>query len=317
MMKVVKKKLILLWRVINNGIINFIRNLSLAIAAMAIMLVTLTIVLFSVIVNYTFSHTISQITNKIDVSVYLNNSVSQSQTQIFLKQLMHQPNVAAVSYLSKQQALKVYEQQNASNPQLIQAVNEASNPLPPTIIIKPIDLNKLQSIRDFLEQPSIKSLQSSPPSYSGQEELAINRISHAASVLQEIGIIAVVVFAVVSVLIIFNTIQMAIFNRRDEIQIMRLLGAGKWYIRGPFIVESLIYGIISAIFSVFIINLAFQASSSTLKASSLGLLDISYANNFFDVHFILLLIIELGLGIVIGAVSSLIATRRYLGFKTK
>jgi len=317
MMKVVKKKLILLWRVINNGIINFIRNLSLAIAAMAIMLVTLTIVLFSVIVNYTFSHTISQITNKIDVSVYLNNSVSQSQTQIILKQLMHQPNVAAVSYLSKQQALKVYEQQNASNPQLIQAVNEASNPLPPTIIIKPIDLNKLQSIRDFLEQPSIKSLQSSPPSYSGQEELAINRISHAASVLQEIGIIAVVVFAVVSVLIIFNTIQMAIFNRRDEIQIMRLLGAGKWYIRGPFIVESLIYGIISAIFSVFIINLAFQASSSTLKASSLGLLDISYANNFFDVHFILLLIIELGLGIVIGAVSSLIATRRYLGFKTK
>lgn len=316
-MKVVKKKLILLWRVINNGIINFIRNLSLAIAAMAIMLVTLTIVLFSVIVNYTFSHTISQITNKIDVSVYLNNSVSQSQTQIILKQLMHQPNVAAVSYLSKQQALKVYEQQNASNPQLIQAVNEASNPLPPTIIIKPIDLNKLQSIRDFLEQPSIKSLQSSPPSYSGQEELAINRISHAASVLQEIGIIAVVVFAVVSVLIIFNTIQMAIFNRRDEIQIMRLLGAGKWYIRGPFIVESLIYGIISAIFSVFIINLAFQASSSTLKASSLGLLDISYANNFFDVHFILLLIIELGLGIVIGAVSSLIATRRYLGFKTK
>jgi len=316
-MKGFKKKLIVIGRIINSGVINFIRNLSLAIAAMAIMLVTLTIVLFSVIVNFTFSHTISQITNKIDVSVYLQNDVNHLQTEDLLNQLRHQSNVAAVSYLSKQEALKVYEQQNASNPQLIQAVNEASNPLPPTIIIKPINLNNLQSIRDFLEQPTIKRLQSAPPSYSGQEELAINRISHAASVLQEIGLIAVIVFAVVSVLIIFNTIQMAIFNRRDEIQIMRLLGAGSWYIRGPFIVESLIYGIISAIVSVFIINLSFQASSNTLKASSLGLLDINYANNFFDVHFVQLLLIELGIGIVIGAVSSLIATRRYLKFKTK
>ena len=93
-----------------------------------------------------------------------------------------------------------------------------------------------------------------PPSYSGQEKKAIDRITHATNVLKEIGIVAVAVFAAVSVLIIFNTIQMAIFNRRDEIQIMRLLGAGTWYIRGPFVVESIIYGILSAVISVLIIN---------------------------------------------------------------
>ena len=110
---------------------------------------------------------------------------------------------------------------------------------------------------------------------------------------------------------------MAIFNRRDEIQIQRLLGASTNFIRGPFIVETIIYGLLSGFASVFIIYLAFQASSNALQASSLGLLDINYAYNYFDAHFLALLVMQLGLGIVLGAVSSVIATRRYLKFKTK
>lgn len=312
-----KRRIITLRRIINNGAVNFIRNISLAVAAMAIMVVTLTIVLFSVIVNYTFSHTISQITNKIDVSVYLNDSDTKAQTDQLISGLKKLSDVQSVQYLSKAQALKVYEQQNSNNQQLIQAVNETNNPLPATIIIKPNNLNNLGQIKSYLNEPKIAALQTDPPSYSGQEKQAIDRITHATNVLQEIGVIAVIVFAVVSVLIIFNTIQMAIFNRRDEIQIMRLLGAGTGYIRGPFIVESIIYGILSAVISVIIINAAFQASSGTLQASSLGLLDIGYANSFFDSRFLLLLTVQLGLGIVIGAVSSLIATRRYLKFKTR
>lgn len=312
-----KRRLMTLGRVINTGIVNFIRNISLAIAAMAIMVVTLTIVLFSVIVNYTFTHTITQITNKINISVYLNDSDTKAQTTNLISEIKHLSDIESVQYLSKSQALVDYEKQNINNQQLIQAVNETSNPLPATIIIKPSNLNNLQSIKDFLSKPAVSALQTDPPSYSGQEKQAIDRITHATNVLKEIGIVAVVVFAGVSVLIIFNTIQMAIFNRRDEIQIMRLLGAGTWYIRGPFIVESIIYGVLSAIISVLIVNAAFQASNNTLQASSLGLLDIGYASSFFDSRFVQLLTIELGLGIVIGAVSSLIATRRYLKFKTK
>jgi cell division transport system permease protein len=136
-------------------------------------------------------------------------------------------------------------------------------------------------------------------------------------VLRKIGVILVIVFTIVCALIIFNTIQMAIFNRRDEIQIMRLLGASTSYIRGPFIVESIIYGVLSGVISVLIVNAAFLASSNTLQASSLGLLDINYASNYFGDHFFQLLAMQLMLGIVIGAVSSTIATRRYLKFKTK
>ncbi len=304
-------------RIINTGIINFFRNISLAIAAVAIMVVTLTIVLISLITNFTFSNTISQITNKIDISVFLDSNLSVAQTNKLVEELKHLSDVQSVQYLDKAQALAIYEKENASNSQLIQAVNETSNPLPPTLIIKPISLNNIESIKTFLSKPAIASLQSDPPSYSGQEKLAINNITHATDVLREIGVVAVIIFALVSMLIIFNTIQMAIFNRRDEIQIMRLLGAGTTYIRGPFVVESIIYGILSALISVLIVNFAFQASSSTLQASSLGLLDISYANSFFSNKFFELLTVQLCLGIVIGAVSSLIATRRYLKFKTR
>ena len=116
-----KRRLITFWRIIRTGIVNFLRNISLAIAAMAIMVVTLTIVLFSIIVNFTFSHTISQITSKINISVFLNDSTTQSQTNRLIGELKALPNVESVQYLSKAQALKIYEQENASNQQLIQA----------------------------------------------------------------------------------------------------------------------------------------------------------------------------------------------------
>jgi cell division transport system permease protein len=109
---------------------------------------------------------------------------------------------------------------------------------------------------------------------------------------------------------------MAIFNRREELTIMRLLGATTWYIRGPFVVETVVYGILSAIISVLIINALFVAASSALQASSLGLLDINYSAEYFRSNLWLLLTMQLVLGILIGAVSSIIATRRYLKFKT-
>ena len=159
--------------------------------------------------------------------------------------------------------------------------------------------------------------QSDASSYSGDREVAINNITHATNVLREIGAITIVVFTIICFLIIFNTIQMAIFNRRDEITNMRLLGASTSYIRGPFIVESAVLGFLSGFISIFIIYGAFQAASNALEASSLGLLDINYANTWFDSHFLLLLIGLLMLGILVGVASSYIATRRYLKFKTK
>jgi cell division transport system permease protein len=303
-------------RIIHTGMVNFIRNASLAVAAMAVMVVTLTIILFSIVTNATFTNTINQITDKIDISVYLKDEITPEQKDELVDGLKKLPNVERVQYLSKEEVFTRYTQQNAGNEDLLSAINETSNPLPATVLIKPLDLNKINDIKSYLTQADVAKLQSDEPSYSGDRKAAIDKITHATNVLREIGVVAVITFTVISALIIFNTIQMAIFNRRDEIQIMRLLGASTSFIRGPFVVESIIYGILSAVISVLIINAAFVTTSSALQASSLGLLDIGYASDYFGKHFLWLLTGQLATGIIIGAASSIIATRRYLKFKT-
>lgn len=313
-----KRKWITFGRVLHTGIVNFIRNASLAIAAMAVMVVTLTIVLFSLITNATLTNTIDDIASKVDVSVFLKDSVTEAQGKELTAKIKQQPSVQSVEYLSKEQALAAYVKQNANNQALSAAATLSNNPIPATIHVKPKELKQLGELKNYLTSPANLALQTEgSPSYSGDRQKAIDNITKATEALRMIGIIAVIVFAVVSALIIFNTIQMAIFNRRDEIQIMRLLGASSSYIRGPFIVESVIYGVLSAVISVLIINATFAASSGALQASSLGLLDINYASQYFTDHFLRFLAMQIAVGVLIGAVSSFIATRRYLKFKTK
>ncbi len=313
-----KRRLITYWRIIHTGIVNFMRSVSLAVAAIAVMSVTLTIVLFSVIANATFENTIVDITAKISVSAYLKDSTTEGQAKSLVAKLKKQPTVSKVIYLNKQQATQAYIDQNKNNKELVTAVIQADNPIPATIQVYPYNLNEVPQIKDFLVRPENKTLQTSDsPSYNDTRKEAIDNIAHATNILRKIGVIGVIVFAMTCVLTIFNTIQMAIFNRRDEITIMRLLGASTSYIRGPFVVESAIYGLLAAVFSIVIVNSAFLASSGALQASSLGLLDINYANEFFNEHFFQLLGLQISIGIIIGAGSSIIATRRYLKFKVK
>jgi cell division transport system permease protein len=305
-------------RIIKTGLTNLFRNISLSAAAIAVMAITLTIILFSILANATLQNTIAQINNEISISVWLNDSVTTTQVNSLMASLKVLPNVKSVSYISKVQALAIYKAEQPSNSQLQQEISETDNPLPASVEIKPVDSNKIQTIEDFLNKPQVIALEDSQygNSYGGDQKIAITKISHATNIIREGGIIAIVVFAAVSVLIIFNTIRMAIFNRRDEIRTMRLLGARTWYIRGPFVVESMCYGIFAAVLASLIVDAVFVASSSALEASSLGLLNINYAHTYFSEHLWILLTLELGIGIVIGAVSSVIATRRYLKFKT-
>ena len=301
-------------RVLKAGIINFFRNISLSIAATAVMVVTLTIVLFSIIANETFNHTIEQINDKIDVSVYLKDDVNQEQTDNLIGQITALDTVENVEYVSKEEALEIYRDDNKDNLDLLLAISQTDNPLPATIKIKPVDPGQIEPIRELLESDNIKSLQSDETSYSGDRKEAIDKISQATAFFRRAVFIGVIIFAVISMLIIFNTIQMAIFNRRDELQIMRLLGASTWYIKGPFIVETMMYGVIAAIASIILTNALFVVQSQAFDASTLGLLDIEYANRFFADYFWQFLGLQLSAGMAIGAISAWIATKRYLKF---
>lgn len=311
-----KRKLITLSRIFKGGITNFIRNAWLAVAAIAVMVITLTIVLFSVIANATFNNTVQQITDRIDISVYLKDEVTEEQKNELISKVQALPEVRSVEYVSKDQALERYREQNEDNLDLLLAISQTDNPLPASLQIKPVDPNNIEPIRQFIESDEIKQLQSDPTSYSGDRKEAIDKITQATAFFRRAGIVGVIVFAVISMLIIFNTIRMAIFNRREELNIMRLLGASTWYIRGPFVVETVLYGIIAAVISVALCNTLFAVSSSAFDASSLGLLDIKYANDYFANNFWIILAVQLAIGILIGGVSSIIATRRYLKFKS-
>lgn len=309
-------RLITLGRVIKTGCQNFVRNLTLAIAAIAVMVITLTIILFSIIANATFANTIQGLNDKIDISVYLKDDVTEEERNKLTADLKKVQNVKSVEYISKDRALEDYKAANQNNLDLLLAISQTDNPLPASLRIKPNNVNKIDEIKAFLDRGDIKALQSDETSYSGDRKEAVDKITAATSFFQKAGVVGVIVFALVSVLIIFNTIRMTIFNRRDELQIMRLLGASTGYIRGPFIVETVIYGIIAALLSVTICETLFNGASYAFNASSLGLLDITYATNYFAKHFWLILTVQLLLGILIGAASSAIATRRYLKFKT-
>lgn len=306
------KKLITIERIVQNGFTNFGRNVWLALAAIAMMTITLTILLFAVVANATFNHSVKNLTSGIDVSFYLRDDVTTTQRDKLVTDLKQVPNVKSVVYISKEQALNDYLAANPTNSDLRAAVSEIDNPLPASLTIKPVDPDKLQDIQNFLNKPAVRSLQSEPTSYSGDRKAAIDNITRATHFFQEGGIIGIVVFIVISMLIIFNTIRMAIFNRRDELIIMRLLGASTAFIRGPFVVETMLYGVMAAAVSLLVCAAIFKVASSTLQASSFGLLDIKYSNQFFSSHMVEILTLQLLAGILIGAASSSIATRRYL-----
>lgn len=309
------RRVITFRRILRTGVLNFVRNAWLGIAAMAVMVITLTIVLFSIIANATFTNTVQQITDRIDISVYLKDSVAPKQRDSLIEQVKALDNVKSVKYLSKDEALDAYKKQNANNLDLLLAISQTDNPLPASLQIKPKDPNKIESIKTFLEKQEIKDLQSDDTSYSGDRKQAIDKITHATSFFRKAGVAGIVIFSIISMLIIFNTIQMAIFNRRDELTIMRLLGASTNYIRGPFIVEAVMYGVVSGILSLVIVHILFAVSANAFQASSLGVLDINYSNKYFSDRYWIFLGLQLGSGVVIGAVSSFIATRRYLKFK--
>lgn len=277
------------------------------------MVVTLTIVLFSIIANATFTNTVQQINDKIGISVYLKESVTEDQRNQIISKFQSLPNVKEVEYISKEKALEDYraEKKDANETDALIAVAAVENPLPETVRIKPYDPLKIDDIRTTLETEEIKQY-TDKTSYSGDRKDAIDKITNATAFFRKAVLGGVIIFAVISMLIIFNTIQMAIFNRRNELTIMRLLGAKPWYIRGPFIVETMIYGIVSAVISLSLVNFLFALQSQAFDSSSLGLLDISYASDYFADNFWKFVALQLIAGMTIGAVSAMIATKRYL-----
>ncbi len=298
-----------LWRVMQTGNRNFLRNLWLSIAATAVMIVTLTVVLVSFISNWALTSTVNGVIEKLDVSVSLNDTATPEQVKELREGLEQLPNVKSVSYVSKLDALAEFRRNNANDPKLLAAATEADNPLPQSLAVKARDANDLDSIVDYVNQPKYQGMLNAkdPVSYTGKNKRTIDSIVGGSNFLKQLGLVASALFVVISVLIIFNTIRMAIFTRRDEIEIMKLVGATPWFIRGPFLFEAALYGIIGAV-----VACAFCYSVILALGSHISYIDISATESFFRGYPVLVVSGALLVGVAIGAFSSLMAMSRYL-----
>lgn len=298
-------------RIVKTGLRNFVRNAWLSTAATAVMTVTLSLVAMSYIANRALTSTIQGVENKIDVSVFLSDSDTPAQISAFKAQILQQQNVQSVSFISKNDALKQYQQENANNPKLLEAVSETDNPLPASLNIQAKNPNNLQPIVNFINQTSNASLLSTsgtPVSYSGSRKDTIDKIVKTSNFLKATGLVASVIFVVISTLIIFNTIRMAIFTRREEIEIMKLVGATNWFIRGPFIFEAALYGIIAAILALLFVYVGVLNGAPKIS----NYIDVTGVTDYMQGHVILVALVELLIGVGIGVSSSLVALKRYL-----
>lgn len=297
-------------RILQTGSRNFMRNAWLSAAATAVMTLTLTVIVISFISNLALTSTIKGVTDKIDVTVYLKSDITQPQVDAFTKSLQDSSNVASVQYISKEQALASYQNKNKANTQLLQALQQAGNVLPASLNIKAKDPKKLSDIADVINQPANKALldPTAPQTYSGGRKATIDRIVSFSNFFKNGGLVLSIIFVIISTLIIFNTIRMAIFTRRDEIDIMQLVGATKWFIRGPFIVEAILYGVIAAGIALILSYILLLGAGPRLESY----IDVKSTIHLFKTYPAVIVLAEVLIGMIIGIFSSLLAMSRYL-----
>ena len=297
-------------RIMQTGGRNFMRNAWLSAAATAVMTLTLTIIVISFISNLALTSTIKGVTDKIDVTVFLKPDITQTEVEAFTKSLTQSPNVASVEYVTKEQALAAFKEKNKANLPTLQALIQAGNVLPASLNIKAKDTKKLDAIADVINKSQNKALldPTAPQTYSGGRKATIDRIVSFSNFFKTGGLILSVIFVIISTLIIFNTIRMAIFTRRDEIDIMKLVGATKWFIRGPFIVEAILYGVIAAIIALILSYSLLLGAGPKLSSY----INVESTIHLFRTYPIVIVVCEMLIGIAIGMISSLLAMSRYL-----
>ncbi len=305
-------------RVLQYGFYNFMRNAWLTTAATVVMSITLMVIVSSFMLRMTFADTIDVIRSRIDVSIYLKDGITDSERAKLTTALKQLPIVTSIEYISKDQALANFRQQNSSDKQQLSAIQELqelqNNPLPASLRVKNNDPNRLKEVSDLATSSQYKNLLAPdiPPSNSGERRDAIDRIANWSRTFETASLVASIIFVVISVLIIFNTIRMAIYNRKDEIEMMRLIGANPSFIRGPFIVEAILYGVFAAtICSVLLYALLLTQPQSLTQFSSQGIQVERTLSVFHNFPYLVVPALA-AIGIAIGFFSSSLAIRRYL-----
>lgn len=302
----------LIRRMLVSGTKNFTRGGAVSAATVLIMTVTLGIIAFLIFLSALLSFTLSSITSKVDVSVYFVTTASESDILAVRDQLLKLPQVESVIYTSADQALAAFKERHANDQLTLQALDElGGNPLDASLAVQAKDPSQYESIVNFLQaSPALSSSGTSiidRINYAQNKDV-IDRLTLAINATRDIGFVIIVLFAIASILIAFATVRLAIYTAKEEIAVMRLVGASNFYIQGPFIVTGVITGLIAAA-AVLVLLVPATWYAGTHTAGWFGGFDLA---SYYAGHFLLIFLILVVSGAVLGSVASVLAINKYL-----
>lgn len=300
--------MITLGRIIKNGFITFFRNGVLSFASTTVMVLTLLSLSAFFIVNVALNAGIKSVQEKIDLSAYLSDEAEEDVVLNLQNEIANYEEVDVVKFVSKEEALERYKEQNKSNQKLIDSLEGLDNPLPASIEVKVSNPEYIDDVASVFDKEEYVALVSKV-SYK-ENKLVIDKLVRATNFIQTVGIAATLAFAIISLIIIFNTIRIAVFSQKQDIEIMKLVGATNWYIRGPFIVEGALYGVIGTLISMIALAALLYYSTPTIS-QYFGEAGSGVSTYLYD-NVWLIFVVQLLIGVAIGILSSWLALGKYL-----
>jgi cell division transport system permease protein len=298
-------------RVIRSGYRNFRRSGFTSLASILIMVITLFVITSLIFIQTTLTASLNDIKEKVDVTVYFVPGADETAIKNVETELVKLPEVKEVTYTSSDEALSNFKQKHASDYLTLQALDElSSNPLGASLNVKARDPSQYESIAKYFDSENALSkgaLSIIDKVDYHQNKIIIDRLTAIIAGAQKLGFAISLVLVLISIIITFSTLRLIIYMSREEISVMRLVGAGPKYIRGPFIVSGMLVGISAAILTI----LLFLPISIWLGNQITDFVGINlftyYKENFFQLFIIMLLS-----GIILGSISSAFAIHRYL-----
>ncbi len=296
------------FRTIKTGFVNFWRNIWLSAAATMVM--TITLVIFSVLFLMfgITSYSLKTIQSTVDVSAYFKIGLAENQISTIKSELESDARVKSVEYTSAEKAFNDFREKHKNDPTILASLNELNeNPLPATLNIKAKNLDDYPAIAELLKAEKYKNFISKVNFEDNR--VIIERLGRILNFIITLGLALVGVFSLIAILVIYNTITLTIYNRREEVEIMRLVGATNWYIRAPFLTETILYSLFATVITA---TLFLPVFSRLLPRIAIFVNpEVTVFNmNIFNYWYLVLMLFVVSL--VLSLFSTLLAIRKYL-----
>ncbi|MFC1617831.1 cell division protein FtsX [Patescibacteria group bacterium] len=296
-------------RVAKFGIKNYWRNIWLSVATTVIMVMTLFIISVIVILNLLSNAAIAEVKDKVDLTVYFKPNAAEERVLEVRTQIMNQEAVESTEFISQEEALKDFKEQHEGDEVILQSLEVLEeNPLEPALIINATETEEYESIATYIEGDKYSDVVNKVNFEDNKQ--VIDKLLRITNTIRKGGIAIGIVFVVIAILVVFNTVRLAIYTHKEEIGIMKLVGATNWFVRGPFILEGIIYGLVGAIATVLILYPVLQAIAPRVSAffENQGIDIVQY----YTSNLIWIAGGLIAMGVILGIISSAIAVGRYL-----